>query len=262
MFSRASRLTDCAVVLLAGCVLSVAAQAPDTVELKPEPFFEVADGAGFRIVAGVHATNTARPVFSAVNSEVWPPGLVPIFAVRKSGLTELRRMPPRGEENVAEPLFFALPPLDETNAALITGRWLCEATNAHGQTHSPQWELTTDGERVAGRFDPHGEYRVALVSTGSFVSNRLELVVEFSSDRYVLKGTLQGNVLSGTWRQHDDADHGRWVARRARTARVPATAAMPLFEWRKGTARRYSTDTNLVSAGWQRSARPLCQVWP
>src|SRR5688572_8672799 len=63
--------------------------------------------------------------FLAVTTNVWPAGLVPIFAVEKTNRVELRRYPARGDENSSEPLFYALPPEDEPDATKIAGRWEC-----------------------------------------------------------------------------------------------------------------------------------------
>ena len=54
--------------------------------------------------------------FLALCSNEWAAGLAPIFIVEKTNRLELRRRPPRGRENFAEPLFFALPPEDEPGA--------------------------------------------------------------------------------------------------------------------------------------------------
>jgi hypothetical protein len=66
-------------------------------------------------------------VFLAVSTNQWFTGLVPVFRVEKTNQFELRRRPLRGQENYSEPLFFALPPEEEPDAAKVAGRWDCHA---------------------------------------------------------------------------------------------------------------------------------------
>jgi hypothetical protein len=237
--------------------------------LRLEPILQVARAEGHRLInqSMRHVLkNTDQNIstaFVAVVATEWPANLVPVFAVETAETFELRRLPPRGQENYTEPLFFALPPEDETNALKITGKWSGLAANAQRSNHSPDWELAIDGERVAGRFDPHGEYRVAFMSGGVFRSNRLQLTVEYINDRYILDGVWRHGRLSGTWRQVDESEHGTWEASRpASMPRVQGAAnSIPLFEWKRGKERRYSVLTNLHETGWQRSGRPLGRVW-
>ncbi len=205
---------------------------------------------------------TSGPPFRVVVTDAWPQGLVPVFVVETEKTFELRRVPARGQENFTEPLFFALAPEDEPHAAQIAGRWSCTATNLQRSRHQPDLELAVDRERVAGRFGQQGEYRVASISGGTFRSNYLELNVEWAQDQYTLIGEWRDGKLAGKWRQNDNSDHGTWEAMRAQPAlRIPATTTVvPLYEWRRGPERCYSTaKTN--EPGWQRTSRPLCLVW-
>jgi hypothetical protein len=201
--------------------------------------------------------------FVAVIAQHWPTGVVPLFAVATDDTFELRRLPARGSEAHSEPLFFALPPDDETNAAKISGKWNAVAANIQRSNHSPDWELAVNGERVAGRFDPHGEYRVAFITGGTFRSNRLELNVEYINDHYVLTGDWRDGKLSGVWKHLEESEAGTWEATRPQRApKLPSDAdAVPLYEWRHGNQRHYSVATNINEAGWQRAERPLCRVW-
>src|SRR5690349_18018937 len=70
--------------------------------------------------------------FHAVCTNEWPAGLVPIFEVERTNRIELRRRPELGMEVSSEPIFFALPPVDELEAAKITGRWECQAIRGNG----------------------------------------------------------------------------------------------------------------------------------
>jgi hypothetical protein len=235
-----------------------------------EPILEVNSQAGRRLTplstGALHtnASQAGRTAFVAVVSTSWPIGLVPVFAIESPGSFRLGRLPPRGQENHTEPLFFALPPADETNALKVAGKWSGLASNSQRSNHSPDWELAIDGERVAGRFDPHGEYRVAFITSGLFRSNHLELRVEYINDRYVLNGDWRDGRLSGTWKQLEEAEGGTWEATRPESSASPppAARARPLFEWQKGSERRYSVETNLFDLGWQRAPRPVCLVWP
>lgn len=212
-------------------------------------------------MAGAKPQNITT-AFVAVVSAQWPEGLVPIFPVgHEDGRFELRRVPRQGQDSNAEPLFFALPREDETNAIRIAGKWHCASTNAQRSVHSPDFELAVDGERVGGRFDPMGEYRVAFITGGTFRSNRLELTVEYINDRFFLTGDWRDGMLSGTWRAHDDMDRGKWVATRSQPApTLPTGRAVALYEWKNAAGqRRYSIDEKMP--GWTRESKPLCRVW-
>ena len=224
-----------------------AAETKQALSLSPVPNFRGA---------------TSGPSFRVVATDSWPQGLVPVFVVETEKTFELRRLPARGQENFTEPLFFALAPEDEPHAVEIAGRWSCTATNMQRSRHSPDLELAVDGERVAGRFGQQGEYRVASISGGTFRSNRLELEVEWVQDRYTLMGEWQNGKLSGSWRQQDDSDHGTWEAIRSEPPpKIPVTTNLvPLYEWRRGHERCYST-AKMNEPGWQRMGRPLCRVW-
>jgi hypothetical protein len=230
-------------------------------ELKLVPFYALPNG---KWVTEPHlpAGHTSPPAFKAIVSEIWPAGLVPLFAFQKETRMELRRLPARGEENVSEPAFFALPPLDEPDAGLIAGRWDCDATNHQGQVHQPNWELAVNDGKLSGRFDPHGEYRVAFITDGFFRTNTFQMITEFSNDRFILDAQMRDGALVGTYRQQDDSDHGTWVARRRGGVAVPSPmGAVPLYEWRKGDSIRYGITPPEKNSGWQRAVRPLGRVW-
>src|SRR5687767_11347178 len=85
-----------------------------------------------------------RVAFVAVCTNDWPPGMVPIFEVEKANRFELRRRPPRGQENFYAPLFFALPPEDEPDAAKLAGRWESTAQRPGGSKDFPAFEFTIE----------------------------------------------------------------------------------------------------------------------
>ena len=216
-------------------------------------------------VLNIQESDTEGIAFRAVISEDWLPGFVPIFAVEKDGSAFLRRAPLAGQESFSEPLFFAVPLEDEPAARRIAGRWTCISTNARGDKHYFGWDLTLDGERVIGRFGQHTEYRVALLARGTFRSNRIDLIVEYINDRYAMQGIWHDRKLTGTWQLVDGEDHGWWEGSLVenRSSALDSANLAPLYEWRAadGKARRYSTDTALGESGWERTPRPLCQVW-
>jgi hypothetical protein len=203
------------------------------------------------------------PVFLAVVTNEWPTGLVPIFAVEKAHGVELRRRGLAGEENTSEPLFFALPPEDEPDAAKVAGRWECRAVRATDSRNFLVWELAVEMETVSGRFDQDTEYRVAHIAGGTFRSNRLELRVEYLRDAYVLTGDWRDGTLKGDWRRTDDEERGTWEADREPAPPPPRGEVVRLFEWRRASdnARLYAVEGNTRAAGWERSPRPLCRVW-
>lgn len=200
--------------------------------------------------------------FRVVQSESWPTGLLPVFSEVEDGRFSLSRLPAHGLGIPNEPLFFLLPPEDEPRAGDIAGHWICSATNLHRAWHEPQWELAIDGEKIAGRFRTDGEYRVALITGGTFRSNRFELKVDWANDRYVLTGEWSGAKLGGQWQQVGEDERGGWRAERlAAPARLPAVKTVPLFEWRRGEERRYSVNPAWGEPGWLRNAQPLGRVW-
>jgi len=202
--------------------------------------------------------------FLAVCTNDWPAGLVPVFAVEKPGRFELRRVPPRGLENDYQPLFFALPPEHEPDAAKVAGRWICQATRGDGSEPYLGWDLAIDGERLGGRFDQSTEYRFAYLTGGTFRSNRIELRVEYTMNAYTLLGEWREGRLKGLWHHIDGSENGSWEAWREPVQLPPSAGATPLYEWRRASddARHYALEGDGPKNGWERAARPLCRVWP
>lgn len=200
--------------------------------------------------------------FLAVTTNIWPAGLVPIFAVEKTNRVELRRYPARGEENSSEPLFYALPPGDEPDATKIAGRWECLGIRGTGTKEFFGWDLCIDGENVAGRFDQFTDFRFARIMGGTFRSNQFELRIEYIMDTYVVKGTWHEGRMKGDWTRVDESEGGTWEAARPKFILPPATNLVALYEWRRTDgARRYLLENQRPGADWQRAPRPLCRVW-
>jgi hypothetical protein len=202
-----------------------------------------------------------RTAFMAICTNQWPSGLVPIFAVEKTNRIDLRRRPPHGQENYTTPLFFALPPEDEPDAAKLAGHWEGTADRPGGTKDFPAFEFTLEGDQIAGRFDQNTQYRYAYVSGGTFRSNRLEVRVDYMNESWFLSANWTEGMLKGTWRREDNAEQGAWEVTRE-PAQLPKAKAVPLYEWRRTSddARRYGTGD--FGPEWKRSARPLCRVWP
>jgi hypothetical protein len=209
--------------------------------------------------------HSLRPCFDALPPDEWWHGLVAVYGLQRSNRFELRRQAPAGEENLLEPLFFALPRADERETPHIAGTWRCTATRSGGSDAWFIWHLTMENETIAGRFDPSTEYRVASLSGGHFVSNRIEVTIEYSNEKYQLDGELRNGRLAGRWEKGDKEERGRWEGTRAILTpnRVPAGAVVPLYEWRRASddARRYVAGTNSPGQEWSRSAQPICRVW-
>ncbi len=207
--------------------------------------------------AGIESTS-----FLAVTTNVWPAGLVPIFAVEKTNRVELRRRPALGEENSSEPLFYALPPEDEPEATKIAGRWECLGVRGAGTKEFFGWDLCLDGENVAGRFDQFTDFRFARIAGGTFRSNQFEMRIEYIMDAYRVQGTWQDGRMKGEWTRVDESENGTWEASRPKFVVPLATNVVALYEWRRGdNARRYRLEDEKLSGEWQRGARPLCRVW-
>jgi hypothetical protein len=202
-------------------------------------------------------------VFLAVTTNEWPTGLVPVFAVEKPHGIELRRRALAGEENSSDPLFFALPPEDEPDAAKVAGRWECRAIRGNGTRDFVIWELAVDQERISGRFSQDSEYRVAYIAGGTFRSNRIEIRVEYLQDAYVLRGDWRDGKLQGDWRRTDDEERGTWEAAREPSPPPARGEIVRLYEWRRASdnTRHYAIEGEKLAEGWERSPRPLCRVW-
>lgn len=211
------------------------------------------------------APTNAPALFQAIVSRDWLPGLVPMFVVEKEGRRELRRLPARGQENFAEPLFFALPPEDEAETAAVAGRWELTATRADGSKPRLAVELATDREQVAARLDQNTDYRFAYITKGSIHTNRLELRVEYIKDVYLLSVDRRNDRWLGRWRLEDDTEGGSLELWRGLTqvAPPPGLAMVALHECSRAgdDARLYVLADEPVPAGWKREARPLCRVW-
>lgn len=208
-----------------------------------------------------------RPVWQGLASREWPTGLVPVFAVERQGVTELRRRPLRGQENFTDPLFFAWPPAPETNAAAITGRWWVRTRSHQTETvHELAWELTVEGGKIAGRFDPATDYRFAHITGGDWERNQLRLNVDYINDRFELTGEWLAGQLSGRWRRTDDGDGGEWSAERPVVAGLPPAGEaelVALHAWQhpNETRRHYGITPPDPAAGWERVEPALGRVW-
>ena len=238
--------------------------------LPLEPVFQIKEAGGrHRLVTRQELgfeklePRLGSPVFLAVITNEWPTGLVPVFGVEKAHEVELRRRSLAGEENTSEPLFFALPPEDETDAAKVAGRWECRAIRNTDSKKFLVWELAAEMEKISGRFDQGTEYRVASIAGGTFRSNRFELRVEYLRDAYVLTGDWRDGKLKGDWRRTDDEEHGTWEAAREEGRPPPRGEIVRLYEWRRASdnARHYAVEGEKMAADWERSRRALCRVW-
>jgi hypothetical protein len=201
--------------------------------------------------------------FLAVCTNGWPAGLVPVYAVEKTNRVELRRRPALGQENSSEPLFFALPPDDESEATKVAGRWECLSVGDTGSRQFFGWDLAVEGENVAGRFDQFTDFRFARIAGGSFRSNTLQLRIEYMDAVYIVKGVWEAGKYKGHWTRAGESDHGTWEATRPMVTLPISTNTVALYEWRRlpDNARRYLPEGQKPGAAWQRNARPLCRVW-
>jgi len=248
------------------CAKGLAADSPLPVEavyrLKP-----VLDKQQFITAQDFHfhklQTNIEQIAFLAVCTNSWPAGLVPVFAVDKTNRVELRRRPALGQENFSEPLFFALPPEGEPEAPKVAGRWECLGIRDTGTREVFGWDLALEGENVAGRFDQFTDFRFARIAGGTFVSNQLQLRIEYIAAVYHVKGAWAGGKYKGDWTRTDGSENGTWEASRPLVALPVSTNTAALYEWRRApdNGRRYLLDGQMPGPLWQRQARPLCRVW-
>jgi hypothetical protein len=226
---------------------------------------------GYRLVradelAAAGGSAAGQPaLFLAFAPTNWWKGLVPLFPVAKEGRVELRRRAAKGLENSTEPFCFVFPLSDEPMAAALAGSWECTGTRPGGSSNWFGWELATESDQLAGRFDQNSEFRVAYLTGGTFRSNQVRLTVEYGMDRYQLVGEWTDGLMSGSWQQVGEDAAGRWRATKVPGLRPDAGRLRPVplheFHRARDEARRYSTAAELKEPGWERSPRPLGQVW-
>ncbi|MFM1768237.1 MAG: hypothetical protein RJA22_766 [Verrucomicrobiota bacterium] len=237
-----------------------------------EPVLRLRGEAGRqRLVLGRHdaappaSGEVEGPLFLALPATNWWPGWVPVYGQERDGRFTLRRRPPRGQEHLVQPLFLALPPADEPDAARIAGRWECTALR-DGEENFLVWEFAPEGRDLAGRFDEETGHQVAFIRGGTFSRDRIVFTVENNDDFYELTGRLRDGVMTGEWRQKGAKDRGTWRAVRPRWTApgVDAGAAIPLHEFRRARddARVYAVDPQPPGRDWERLPRPVCRVWP
>lgn len=237
----------------------------------PSPVYEVRDAEGQAVLAmreGVEAERRWERV-QACRFFAWPPnrrraGLVPVFAVTDSKGIRLSRQPIDGEEAWAHPLFYAFDPDRDPAELPLDGFWRCLGNVPSGTRHDFGWELRTDGEKVAGRFDPDSVFRVASIDGGTFRNGELELRVSHAGAKYVVKGTLKGGAIEGRWQRLDEDESGTWSGAIAdRQSRQKATSMVtPLFEYtEKASGKRvYRADSDWKEPGFERLEKPVCRV--
>jgi len=252
-----------------GVALAMSALADDAAKFQLQPVYRLKPiegkqewiaGNDYRLEkrrAEIEAT-----AFLAVSTNTWPAGLVALFAVEKTNRIELRRRPALGVENSSEPLFFALPRADETEAEKLAGSWECIATRGPDTKEFFGWDLAIEDEKVGGRFDQFTSFRFARVAGGTFQSNRFELRIEYLNDVYIVKGDWRDGELSGNWSHSDQSENGTWKATRAPAVLPSATNVVALYEWRHPNGqRRYLVEGQTAGLEWERAAKPLCRVW-
>lgn len=234
-----------------------------------EPFYRVFDNSGKeRLLAGTNLNSEklksqeSTKLFCAVRSERWPAGLVPVFQVAEGKNFVLKRLPVSGEENSSEPLFFALPLEDDSEATKLCGHWDFRAVQ-NGSTSLTALEITYLRGEVSARFDQNSDYGFAHLSNGTFQNNELMLTVRYIADVYLVKGKLENGILTGKWTAQSESEHGTWQASRAPQNLPPPSNAVSLFEWTRPSdgALRYATEDESMSTEWVRTPIPLCRVW-
>ena len=179
--------------------------------------------AGGRIVPeqelSEHAGSTY--LFRALSGSVWPAGYAPLFQVESKGRVELRRLPPKGQENITEPLCFVLPMPGEGALTNAIGRWEVRGSREAQNTIFFGWEFSGLSNRLAGRFGQESDYRFAFITSSTFATNELVLAVEYVQDKFEVRGKLEKGGMRGTWRRTDDYEKGTWEAERPEQAKLP-----------------------------------------
>lgn len=243
--------------LLAICWFACACTAA---EPEFRTFVEVQENGIFQISPAELAKTNSTPLFKALSAFHWPPGYIPLFAVEREQRFELRRRPPKGQENFTEPLFFALPSMAHSNA-IYSGRWIVEATREDGSKPFLAWDLAIEGDLVAGRLDQDTDYRHAFITGGEIKGKQLHLNLEYINDKFLITGTISTNQFAGSWSKTDGSESGSITAKRPATASVqPPGKKVALHIWRKEKSIRYSPETRKLPPSWKDEGI-ICFVW-
>jgi hypothetical protein len=226
--------------------------------ILPQPIYEVttASGATWMDGDGVLAARATERI-AAVAWHAYPSTRAPqgTIAIHRDDSGRLSPVPGAGS-TVA---FHALPLVTAATQG-IAGRWLVRAsdpTNAE-VTFPLDIRETADGLRVTSDTEStHG--------TGTDEADRLTLSLQIDDHRYSLAAKLDNGVLRGTWSRVDQSESGTWTAQRVDPTpeefRSPAVVALHEHRRARDGVMRYSTEPDLTSEGFVRSAQPICRVW-
>lgn len=203
----------------------------------------------------------SKPLFLALRSTAWPPGLVPIYQVDdpSSGEAYLARRLTHAKENVVEPLCFALPIPSEVEACRVNGRWELEATHQDGALEFLYMDWAQLSGNLFGRMDPDTDYRFAWLTGGSYGGKKLQIQINYIDTDYLLTGTLAAGSFQGKWSRADGLDGGDWTGRPVGAA----TSAWPLGP----LAYLVTVEDHRKSPRWELRVTPkepdhaLCRVW-
>lgn len=237
--------------------------------VQPELFYRVDDAKGQERVLAARTLERERArlrdstkLFYAVHSERWPAGLVPVFEMAEGKGFALKRLPVAGEEKSSEPLFFALPLEDESEASILCGQWEFTAVR-NDSTSLTSLQVTYARGEVSARFDQNTDYGFAQLNRGTFQNNELTLTVQYISDSYLLRGKWDGRILTGQWKAQEESEHGTWRATQEPKNFSPPSGAVRLFEWRRPSdgALRYATEQEVMLDEWQKNPDAICRVW-
>lgn len=205
---------------------------------------------------------SATPIFYAIKSLKWPNGLIPIYQTldKKTKKWKITRRLTHGKENFTDPLFFALPPIPDSETGKLSGRWACEAIHRDGSIDFLHWEMGIDGETVFGRFDQDTDYRFAWLTGGHFKSPIIQIKAEYIDAKYELEGSLESTTFKGTWKQTENADGGTWTAEPAYPIQIPSTP------WRVTNLYITIDPSNgsqslSIDAPTSNEALLLCRIW-
>lgn len=201
--------------------------------------------------------------FRAFVSRRWPSGLVPVYLVKKKERMALQRFPPRGQEGLIEPLFFALPTKGEDTNRNLLGRWECIATHEDGAEEYFAWDLTLRGSDLVGRFDVDTDFRFASILRGHFLKNQVRFDIQYIEAKYRLEGSLEQGDLEGEWSRVDEDGMGTWKALRPELPPpLPKGGLCHLWAFKKeGFPEIYRVEGQSIDSDWVREDQPICQVW-
>ena len=108
-------------------------------------------------------------------------------------------------------LFLMLASFNLYSADLITGKWNCTGKGPDEEDLQFVLDLRQAGDKVTGTLTVGDD--TFDISQGSIEGNKLEIVTEINSTRYVSSAIIENNKVTASWK-NDAGQTGHWQGER------------------------------------------------